>query len=252
MKHKIAIVVTCAVCMVTIGCQQQEEVKIDKSQEEAKGYIDAMVDTKKTAQNRVNDAVQKENEKLNGALSALDEEQSVNSSTEKTMQNIPQEIDMSLAQTCTGATIKTNKGDVVLSLYNTDAPVTVANFCTLAKKGFYDGVIFHRVIKDFMIQGGDPDGTGMGGPGYKFDDEIHANNKNEIGTIAMANAGPGTNGSQFFINTKENTFLDTKHTVFGKVTSGMDVVTAIENAETGAADKPVQPITITSVTLMTK
>ncbi|PID52129.1 MAG: peptidylprolyl isomerase [Candidatus Moraniibacteriota bacterium] len=156
---------------------------------------------------------------------------------------------MEFAKTCTGATVKTNKGTFELEFFGADAPVTVANFCTLADKGFYDNVIFHRVIKDFMIQGGDPDGIGTGGPGYKFDDEIHANNHNVVGTIAMANAGPGTNGSQFFINTKDNNFLDAKHTVFGKVVSGMETVTTIENTKTGAMDKPTEDIIIESVTL---
>ncbi|MEN8252304.1 MAG: peptidylprolyl isomerase [Patescibacteria group bacterium] len=156
---------------------------------------------------------------------------------------------MSLAKTCKSATLKTNKGDITVTFYNEDAPVSVANFCTIAKKGDYDDVIFHRVIKNFMIQGGDPDGTGRGGPGYQFDDEIHANNNNKTGTISMANAGPGTNGSQFFINTKDNSNLDTKHTVFGEVTKGMETVTAIENTETGAADKPVSDIVIKSVEL---
>lgn len=155
------------------------------------------------------------------------------------------------------ATLHTNKGDVAIEFLESDAPNTVANFIKLARSGFYNGVKFHRVIKGFMIQGGDPltkDDTmqarwGTGGPGYTFADEIHAHNRNQPGTIAMANAGPNTNGSQFFINVKDNSFLDTKHTVFGKVTAGMDVVTAIENTQTGANDRPVEPIVITSISL---
>jgi len=154
-------------------------------------------------------------------------------------------------------TLHTSKGDIVLEMMEQDAPQTVANFAKLAKEHFYDGTKFHRVIKDFMIQGGDPltkDDTqmarwGTGGPGYQFEDEIHLNNMNQPGTISMANAGPDTNGSQFFINVADNSFLDHKHTVFGKVTSGMDVVTAIEGTPTGAQDRPVEPITITSVTV---
>jgi len=138
-----------------------------------------------------------------------------------------------------------------------DAPKTVANFVKLAKAGFYDGTKFHRVIKDFMIQGGDPQTKddslaarwGTGGPGYKFEDEIHANNRNEVGTMAMANAGPNTNGSQFFINTANNNFLDGKHTVFGRVTAGIDVVKAIGGCKTGEGDRPVEPMTITSVSV---
>jgi peptidylprolyl isomerase len=155
------------------------------------------------------------------------------------------------------ATLKTNKGDITIELYGEQTPNTVANFTKLAGEGFYNGVKFHRVIKGFMIQGGDPlskDDSkvamwGTGGPGYKFADEIGASNSNDIGTISMANAGPNTNGSQFFINTANNNFLDGKHTVFGKVVSGMDVVTAIENTKTGAADRPIEPVIINSITL---
>ncbi len=138
-----------------------------------------------------------------------------------------------------------------------DAPNTVANFVKLARAGFYDGTKFHRVIKDFMIQGGDPQTKddalmsrwGMGGPGYQFEDEIHVNNRNDVGTIAMANAGPNTNGSQFFINVAPNNFLDAKHTVFGKVVSGMDVVNAIAETPTGAGDRPIEPVIITGITV---
>ena len=154
------------------------------------------------------------------------------------------------------ATMHTNMGDITIKLSDT-TPNTVANFTKLASEGFYNGTKFHRVIKGFMNQGGDPlsaDDTkkamwGTGGPGYKFNDEITATNKNDVGTIAMANAGPNTNGSQFFINVAPNNFLDTKHTVFGHVTAGMDVVTAINNTKTDATDKPITPVVITSITL---
>jgi len=154
-------------------------------------------------------------------------------------------------------TLNTSKGDIVLEMMEADAPKTVANFAKLAGEGFYNGTKFHRVIKDFMIQGGDPQTKddalmarwGTGGPGYQFEDEIHANNKNDVGTIAMANSGPNTNGSQFFINTNPNNFLDTKHTVFGKVVSGMDVVNAIQDVQTGQSDRPVEAVVITSVTV---
>jgi cyclophilin family peptidyl-prolyl cis-trans isomerase len=155
------------------------------------------------------------------------------------------------------ATIETSKGTITLELMSQDAPNTVANFVKLAKEGFYDGTKFHRVIKGFMIQGGDPltkDDSkqalwGTGGPGYRFGDEIHANNHNNVGTISMANAGPNTNGSQFFINVNNNNFLDTKHTTFGTITTGMDVVTTIENVQTGQQDRPTEPVTITRVTV---
>lgn len=144
-----------------------------------------------------------------------------------------------------------------MELMESDAPNTVANFVKLAKGGFYDGTKFHRIIKDFMIQGGDPQTKddslmarwGTGGPGYQFEDEIHLNNKNEIGTISMANAGPDTNGSQFFINTADNSFLDHKHTVFGKVAEGLDVVSAIEDVPVNSTDRPIEPVFINSVTL---
>ena len=155
------------------------------------------------------------------------------------------------------ATLHTNQGDITIDFFENDAPNTVANFIKLAQAGFYDNTKFHRVIKGFMIQGGDPltkddsmmQRWGTGGPGYQFADEIHANNHNEPGTIAMANAGPGTNGSQFFINVADNNFLDTKHTVFGKVIAGMDVVTKIEDTATGASDRPVDAMVIDSITL---
>src|SRR4051794_31568850 len=147
------------------------------------------------------------------------------------------------------ATMTTNLGDIELELFDEDAPQTVENFRKLSGDGFYDGVIFHRVIKDFMIQGGDPTGTGTGGPGYEFEDEF---NQHKIvrGALAMANAGPNTNGSQFFIvTTDEAPWLDGKHTVFGRVTNGMDVVDHIEGAETDARDKPVDEVRIESVAL---
>ena len=155
-------------------------------------------------------------------------------------------------------TLHTSKGDIVLEMLDAEAPNTVANFAKLARDGFYDSTKFHRVIKDFMIQGGDPQTKddslmarwGTGGPGYKFADEIHAGNHNAVGTIAMANAGPNTNGSQFFINVKDNTFLDTKHTVFGTVVSGMDIVQAIENVPTNEMDRPLEAVTIRSITVV--
>ena len=147
------------------------------------------------------------------------------------------------------ATMKTSEGDIVLELFDEDAPKTVSNFKQLASQGFYDGLIFHRVIPDFMIQGGCPQGTGTGGPGYTFEDEI---NQHKIvrGALAMANAGPNTNGSQFFIVTTDSApWLDGKHTVFGQVTGGMDVVDSIEALPTGAQDRPLEPPKIESIEL---
>ena len=147
------------------------------------------------------------------------------------------------------ATMHTTHGTIVLELFDEDAPKTVRNFRELSEKGFYDGLIFHRVIKDFMIQGGCPQGTGTGGPGYKFVDEI---NEHKIvrGTLAMANAGPNTNGSQFFIVTADATpWLDGKHTAFGRVVDGMEAIDAIEGVETGPGDRPVDPPKIERIEL---
>jgi len=149
----------------------------------------------------------------------------------------------------TNATLQTNHGTIELELFDEDAPKTVDNFKKLASDGFYDGVVFHRVIEDFMIQGGDPTGTGSGGPGYQFDDE--QNDHSVVrGSLAMANAGPNTNGSQFFIVTADACpWLDGKHTVFGRVTGGMDVVDEISKVDTGPGDRPRDEVRIEAVAL---
>lgn len=155
------------------------------------------------------------------------------------------------------AILHTNHGDITLELLSNDAPKTVENFKKLAEEGYYNGTKFHRVINGFMIQGGDPQTKddalmarwGTGGPGYTFADEIHSNNRNEIGTISMANAGPNTNGSQFFINTANNSFLDTKHTVFGKVIAGLEVIQSIENTPTTSQDRPLEAVTIDNIVI---
>jgi cyclophilin family peptidyl-prolyl cis-trans isomerase len=147
------------------------------------------------------------------------------------------------------ATLTTNVGDIGIELYDDDAPKTVENFLKLSRDGFYDGVVFHRVIPDFMIQGGDPTGTGMGGPGYTFEDEAN-DHPVARGALAMANSGPNTNGSQFFIVTAEACpWLDGHHTVFGRVASGMDVVNRIGEAATDGRDRPVDEVRIESVAL---
>ena len=147
------------------------------------------------------------------------------------------------------AILQTTAGPVALELHDEAAPKTVANFRKLASDGFYDGLTFHRVIPDFMIQGGCPEGTGTGGPGYTFEDEIN-DNKVVRGALAMANAGPDTNGSQFFIVTTEAApWLDDKHTVFGRVTEGMDAVVAIEATPTGAGDRPLEAQVIERIEL---
>jgi cyclophilin family peptidyl-prolyl cis-trans isomerase len=149
----------------------------------------------------------------------------------------------------TNATILTTHGPIELELFHADAPATVDNFTKLAGDGFYDGVVFHRVIPDFMIQGGDPTGTGSGGPGYQFADEFNTH-KIVRGALAMANAGPNTNGSQFFIVTASACpWLDGKHTVFGRVAAGMEVVDAISQVDTGPGDHPRDDVRIESVTI---
>lgn len=150
-------------------------------------------------------------------------------------------------------TIETNYGAIVFQTYDKDAPKTVENFITLANKKFYDGLTFHRVISGFMIQGGDPNGTGTGGPGYQFDDELNPATPSyqagyKKGVVAMANSGPNTNGSQFFIMTADYP-LPNSYTIFGKVVSGQDVVDKIANVKTDANDKPVSPVVMKTVTV---
>ena len=172
--------------------------------------------------------------------------------------NIPSQINQSLAEQYSGAVLLTTLGKIEVAFYP-ESPVTVANFLTLAQDGFYNGTLFHRVIKDFMIQGGDPNSKqadksshGTGGPDYRFDDEFN-NHPIVRGSLAMANAGPGTNGSQFFIVTTEATpWLDGKHTNFGYVTSGMDIVDKIEAVAVDANDHPIEDIKIESIELKKK
>ena len=161
-------------------------------------------------------------------------------------------MEIDAAKTYT-AVIKTNKGDITVALTAKETPKTVNNFVFLAKKGFYDGTIFHRVIQDFMIQGGDPTGTGTGGPGYRFEDEFTSGQTFDAkGVLAMANAGPNTNGSQFFITHAATTWLDGKHTIFGKVVKGIEIVDTIAGTQVGAQDKPVENITISTIEIQEK
>ena len=148
------------------------------------------------------------------------------------------------------ATIQTNQGTIKVELFEDKAPKTTKNFIDLAQKGFYNGVVFHRVIDGFMIQGGDPTGTGRGGPGYKIDDEFHKDLRHDDkGILSMANAGPNTGGSQFFITLAATPWLDRKHAVFGKVIEGMDVVEKIGRTKVGAQDRPVQEVKMEKVTI---
>jgi peptidylprolyl isomerase len=145
--------------------------------------------------------------------------------------------------------LETNMGTIVIELF-ADMPITAGNFEKLAKSGYYDGVIFHRIIAGFMIQGGDPTGTGRGGPGYNIKDELPRHNHNDRGTISMANAGPNTGGSQFFINLVNNNFLDDKHPAFGKVSEGMDVVDKMGKVRTDRSDRPLQEVKIIKATVV--
>jgi peptidylprolyl isomerase len=145
--------------------------------------------------------------------------------------------------------LNTSMGDITLQLYD-DMPITAGNFQKLVEKGFYDGTIFHRIIDGFMIQGGDPTGTGRGGPGYAIKDEFTSHNKNDRGTISMANAGPNTGGSQFFLNLVANNYLDKAHPVFGKVVEGMDVMDKMGKVKTGEMDRPVKEVKILSAKII--
>ena len=155
------------------------------------------------------------------------------------------------SQKMTKIKLETNKGDIIIELYS-DMPITAGNFEKLVKEGFYDGVIFHRIIAGFMVQGGDPTGTGTGGPGYNIEDEFthEGGNKNNRGTLSMANAGPNTGGSQFFINLVDNNFLDGKHPTFGMVVEGMDIVDGFADVAKDANDKPLEEIKIIKASIL--
>ncbi len=161
------------------------------------------------------------------------------------------DIEALMAQETVKVKIETTLGDIQLELFAKEAPRTVKNFVTLAQKGFYDGIIFHRVIPGFMIQTGDPTGTGMGGPGYQFEDEFNPKLRHDnAGTVSMANAGPNTNGSQFFITDAATPWLDGRHSVFGRVISGLDIVHQIANVDRGANDKPIKEVAMKKVSVI--
>ncbi|MFH1188026.1 MAG: peptidylprolyl isomerase [bacterium] len=225
----------------------------NKIKEEANNKID---DTTNTIKKEVNDKIEDATNKAQDTANELK-----NEITNKVMDKIQSILDGQddLVSKYDQALIKTNLGDIKVKFYNEESPKTVNNFLSLAKEGFYSGTKFHRVKKDFMIQGGDPNtkdddwsNDGTGGPGYKFEDEFNAN-KLVKGSFAMANAGPNTNGSQFFIVTADVTpWLDGHHTNFGYVTEGMDVVDKIENVKTNSNDHPTTDVTIESIDLIGK
>lgn len=215
----------------------QDQKVVNQNEQQSTGYIDSMVKVKDQAQKNVENARQSENNKINESMNE---------------ENIDYTKKYNVAE------IETNLGKIKVKFYNTDAPITVNNFMKLADKKFYEGTKFHRVIKGFMIQGGDPNSKsgnsstwGTGGPGYKFNDELKGTEKYPQGTLAMANSGPNTNGSQFFIVTASpEAPLPPSYTVFGTVLSGMDVALKIENVKTTVNDRPVEDVIIKSVTLL--
>jgi peptidylprolyl isomerase len=252
MKSKIILLGTLGSIVMLSGCQDTTNINDDIQSEIEKGKqaqeevvqsqdLSSISGDAKNISEKISD--NKKTEGNSGQETNLTNNKNNMEKTTRPSMN-KEDIDMELAKTCKSVVLETNLGDVEIEFFGDKAPMTVANFCTLVKKDFYNGLIFHRIIKDFMIQGGDPTGTGMGDAGYKFKDEIYAGNSNDEYTIAMANAGPNTNGSQFFINTKANNFLDTKHTVFGKVIKGQEIVDKMESVETGMADRPVTDVTI--------
>lgn len=201
------------------------------------------------------------NKNNSNELKISQEEIKVNNSNNQKNMNVNKNINMDLAETCESAKIKTNYGEIEIKFYNEKAPMTVANFCTLAKKGFYNGIRFHRVIKDFMIQVGDPNSKdltkknvwGTGGPGYQFEDELPKRGEYKLGSVAMANAGPNTNGSQIFIVSGENGVqLPPLYALFGEVVKGMEIVNKIQNVETEMSDRPVKDVLIESVEVIEK
>jgi peptidylprolyl isomerase len=146
-------------------------------------------------------------------------------------------------------TMETSMGTIKIGLYDEARPITAGNFEKLVNEGFYNGLTFHRIIKDFMIQGGDPNGNGTGGPGYEIQDELDGINENNRGTLSMANSGPNTGGSQFFINLVDNNYLDTKHSVFGEVIEGMDIVDALANVQIDSNDRPIEEVKMINVSI---
>ncbi len=243
MKFKIMAIVVGS--LVLAGCgnlSSDDAILKEKTAESEKnknsGYVSNLMDTKEQADKNIKNSMNQENKKINEALN---------------------ENATNYAQKYTAAVLETNLGKIKVKFYNADAPLTVNNFLQLADQKFYDGTRFHRVMKDFMIQGGDPNSKdddwsndGMGGPGYKFADEFNAH-KLVRDSLAMANSGPNTNGSQFFIVTAAATpWLEGKHTNFGEVVEGMDVVDKIENAEVNANDHPLEDIFIKSIALLEK
>lgn len=241
MKKVSVIFFAIAFTLTLSSCSQKESKKIPDPASDPGGYVSGMIDLKNNAEKNIQDSVNKENEKINNALNQINE--------------------TNMNEKYSSAIIKTTLGNIKVEFYPKSAPETVNNFLTLSDKAFYNGIKFHRVIKGFMIQAGDPlskDNTkkmawGTGGPGYQFDDELSGEEKYPQGTLAMANAGPNTNGSQFFIVTASpEAPLPPNYTVFGKVISGMDTALKIEKVKTTQNDRPVEDIVIEKIELLEK
>jgi len=253
---KISGLVLVLLFLLTFSACSQENSEVKKENDipnpvsDPAGYVPGLMDVNKKAKENINDAVDKENARLKDTLK---EGEANNNSNNNQMEN-------DLAKKYTAATIKTSLGDIKVRLDAANAPMTVENFLKLSQSGFYAGTKFHRVIKGFMIQGGDPNSKtantstwGMGGPGYKFNDELKGTEKYPQGTLAMANSGPNTNGSQFFIVTASpEAPLPPSYTVFGKVTEGLDTALKIENVKTGASDRPVEDVVIENIEVLEK
>lgn len=243
--QKTKIIILTLGILFLAGCSGQSDTPKEAEKKPEPGYLQGMVDIDKKAQSDIQKATDAENKKLNETLKKGD----VNNNNANNMDYVKK---------YTGAVLKTSMGDIKVKFYNDNTPVTVNNFLKLADEKFYEGVKFHRVIKGFMIQGGDPNSKtadvstwGMGGPGYKFDDELTGKEKYPQGTVAMANAGPNTNGSQFFIVTASpEAPLPPSYTVFGKVVAGLDTALKIENVKTTTNDRPVEDVVIKSVELV--
>ncbi len=263
MKKSLVILLGISAVMFLSACSQKPENdpnKIANPVTDPIGYDKDMIDLKGKMQKDIQDTTNKENAHLNDALNSSDNTHNNNNNMTNTQSSATGDNSALVAQ-YKFATIKTNLGDIKVEFFGDSAPVTVGNFLKLAKSGFYDGVRFHRVIKGFMIQAGDPmskddaqkSAWGTGGPGYKFPDELAGNETYPQGTLAMANAGPNTNGSQFFIVTASPVApLPASYTVFGKVISGLDTALKIENVQTEPGDRPTSDVTISTVTPMEK
>ena len=240
MKIKIGIII-CGIFLLS-GCNTNQAIKETGqglNQLNPATQLQQGLATKDKAEQDIANATNQENQKINDALGQSVDPNQITNQVKKNMEHI--------------VTIKTNKGEIKFATYDADAPKTVENFITLANKKFYDGTIFHRVIDGFMIQGGDPTGTGTGGPGYKFADELNPSTASYKagyikGTVAMANSGPNTNGSQFFIMVADYP-LPNSYTIFGKVISGQEVADAIAKASKDGQDKPLSNIVMENVTV---